>query len=151
MQRYKPWQATWPSMADFRVCMPMLWPQTVRSRIHEDEKGLEKSFSLLPPAARDGTWAHGSLSGFSERMSKGLLLQQEAKFEADWNAIKRSYPKAQKDLYQYYWLIVNTRSFYFELQGIEEKKPKEDRMVLCPFVDFFNHADHGVSTVDNVA
>ena len=43
----------------------------------------------------------------------------------------------------YYWLIANTRTFYHELPGRKQKKKmaREDCMALCPFADYFNHAD----------
>lgn len=42
----------------------------------------------------------------------------------------------------YYWLLVNTRTFYHERPGMKKAKTaREDRMALCPFADYFNHAD----------
>ena len=149
-ESYAPWQATWPSMADFRACMPILWPEKLRTRLDVDAHGYENICSLLAPAIGNGRWAHDSLAGFGERMSRGLLHQQEEKFRRDWETVERVFSEADRDTYLYCWLVVNTRSFYFELPGLKETRPKEDHMVLCPFVDYFNHADHGVSGVEFV-
>lgn len=58
-----------------------------------------------------------------------------------------------QELFTYYWLIVNTRTFYWDYSTISTKrkgKPGkklvgDDCMTLCPFADYFNHADGGVS------
>ena len=101
--------------------------------------------SILPPAIGCGAWAHPSLTMFREAMSPGLLKKQETKFDRDFATVQRLFPNIDVDLYEYCWLIVNTRSFYYELPGLKEKRSKEDCLVLCPFADLFNHADGGVS------
>lgn len=80
-----------------------------------------------------------------------LLKHQRGKFDRDWLALDGKIPEASKDLYQYYWLIVNTRCFYwtyFKRAKEAAKKGKtlsrDDCMALCPFADYLNHADEGV-------
>ena len=55
------------------------------------------------------------------------------------------FPDGTLPQYTYFWLIVNTRSFYFEIPGCDVVQKYDDRMVFCPFADYFNHNDHGVS------
>lgn len=70
--------------------------------------------------------------------------RQKADYERDWDAAKtlceqRGWDQAN---FRYYWCIVNSRSFHW--------KPSAGRagsMVLCPFVDYMNHAPSG-STVN---
>ncbi|KLU83264.1 hypothetical protein MAPG_02328 [Magnaporthiopsis poae ATCC 64411] len=42
--------------------------------------------------------------------------------------------------YRYAWLLANTRTFYY-VDPRTAKLPREDRMVLQPVADLFNHAD----------
>jgi len=149
IEPYALWRSTWPSMTDFEECMPMLWHEDLRTRYGVDDKGCRNSHSLLPPAIGNGCWAHPLVSKFSNQTSCGLLDEQEKKFQRDWDMIKRAFPTIARYTYLYYWLIINTRSFYFELPGPKATRPKDDRMALCPFADFFNHADHGVSEVEH--
>lgn len=81
-----------------------------------------------------------------------LLRHQRSKFDRDWLALDGRIPEASKNLYEYYWLIVNTRCFYwtyFKKAKEAAKKGKtlsrDDCMALCPFADYLNHADEGVS------
>ena len=138
---YAPWQATWPSFADFRECIPMLWSEKLKVALETNRVADSGMYSLLPPALRD---SRCSVASFGKCNSHGLLRQQENRFLADWEKVQKALPKADKETYLYYWLIVNTRSFYFELPGSKGPKPKADHMALCPFVDLFNHADHEV-------
>ena len=70
--------------------------------------------------------------------------RQKADYARDWEAAKplceeRGWDEAT---FRYYWCIVNSRSFHW--------KPSAGRagsMVLCPFVDYMNHAPTG-STVE---
>ena len=78
-------------------------------------------------------------------MSRGLLHEQEVKFDKDLVAMQKAFLDIDVDWYQYCWLVVNTRSFYYELPGLKSKRPKEDCMVMCPVIDLFNHGDQGVS------
>ena len=140
LQNYKAWTTTWPTLSAFEACMPILWPEKLRTRVDGSN-----TCSILPPAIGCGGWAHRSLMSFRNDMSPGLLRKQEAKFEKDIATVQRQFPKLSVDRYRYYWLVVNTRTFYYELPNLKEKRSNEDRLVMCPFVDFFNHADEGVS------
>ena len=109
------------------------------------EEPSDSPCSLLPPVIGCGVWADPSLDSFHEDMSRGSLHEQEGKFGRDLVAMRKAFPDIDVDWYQYCWLVVNTRTFYYELPGLKSKRPKEDRMVMCPFIDLFNHADQGVS------
>ena len=139
--RYLEWEATWPTDEDLRECMPILWPKAVRSSQQLPDNLENGEFRALPPAISDLSFydhASGKVSG-------GLLHVQERNFSRDWVAVSRALSTAKYQEFLYYWLIVNTRSFYYELPSRGKTQPKADRMVLCPFVDYFNHTDYGVS------
>lgn len=128
--------------------MPILWPQLLKESL--DNSG-EPSYRIaqskvpsfqLPPAI-GGKW-RGMLEYFARR-DAGLLYRQEQKLKADWESVSKVFPDQALPEYTYYWLVVNTRSFYFDILEGEVPKSHDDRMVLCPFVDYFNHSDHGVS------
>jgi len=60
--------------------------------------------------------------------------------------------------YRYAWMLVNSRSFYWDYPAAKPEKrqprgrqkpkslPVNDCMTLCPFMDYFNHSNGGVST-----
>ena len=145
---YGPWAATWPCLKEFEESMPLLWSCKLSQMLGPDGKSSathryhEASPFVLPPAI-GGRW---QLVPSPSRVCEdaGLLNQQARKFGADWNIVSRIFPDKFWEDYAYYWLIVNTRSFYFELPDATNT-PQADRMVMCPFVDYFNHNDHGVS------
>ena len=145
---YGPWAATWPSLKEFEESMPLLWSGKLSQMLGPDGKSSathryhEASPFVLPPAI-GGRWQLvPSLSKASEDVA--LLNQQARKFGADWNIVSRIFTDTVWEDYAYYWLIVNTRGFYFELPDATNI-PQADRMVMCPFIDYFNHNDHGVS------
>ncbi|KAL0261893.1 hypothetical protein SLS55_003326 [Diplodia seriata] len=117
------WQPVWPKKEEFESIMPMNWE--------------EREKELLP--------AH----------AKSLLEKQQEKFEKDWRALRAHLPSGDcRDLFTYYWLIVNTRTFYWDYptttrtgkQQVKRRKlAPDDCMALCPFMEYFNHADEGVS------
>lgn len=91
--------------------------------------------SLLPPAATT------------------LLNNQLSKFDKDWSTLQPHLPSITKDLYTYTWLIVNTRTFYWEYPDLANSHPRlpkkrnrltaDDCYAMCPFMDYFNHSDIG--------
>ena len=100
-----------------------------------------------------------------------LLLKQQQKFQKDLANIRSRWaedePSSKFDLeaeYAWAWLIVNTRSFYWDypektidLQAPVKKRKRVDRpllarddcMCLCPYLDYLNHtaADDAVSAL----
>lgn len=148
--RYSPWKNSWPSMQDFQVSMPILWPSLMKEPLdnegnpHHRIGQCEDPAFILPPAMA-GRWAHYQMREFWKIRDTTPLFRQEKKLNADWGIVSKVYPDHTLAEYTYYWLIVNTRSFYFEVSGREAARNHDDRMVLCPFIDYFNHKDHGVS------
>ncbi|KAK6087808.1 hypothetical protein SCUP234_01447 [Seiridium cupressi] len=74
--------------------------------------------------------------------AKKLLSKQQAKLAKDWAAVSAAFPDLDEDRYTYGWLLANTRTFYY-LSPTLRRRTKEDRMVLQPVADLFNHADEG--------
>lgn len=111
--------------------MPLCWPQsekeTLSAELLDETADIEAVRLPFTPAMH------------------ALLRTQKQKLKADWFNVLAICPETYFETYVYYWLIVNTRSFYFEMPNVEKQPPREDRMVLCPFVDLFNHSDVGVS------
>ena len=148
--RYAHWKNSWPSMQDFQESMPILWPSLMREPLDHDESPHymsgqnEDSVFILPPAIA-GRWAHYQMHEFWNVRDGAPMYRQEKKLESDWNVVSKVFPNKTLPVYTYYWLIVNTRSFYFEVSGRDVAQDHDDRMVLCPFIDYFNHSDHGVS------
>ncbi|KAF2839012.1 SET domain-containing protein [Patellaria atrata CBS 101060] len=70
-----------------------------------------------------------------------LLAKQLAKFERDWEQLRTSAftPILDKEVYSYYWMIVNTRCFFWEFADIKPKN-SETCLAMFPFADYFNHA-----------
>ena len=146
LEHLEVWKATWPSKAEYAAVMPVTLPPSLRRKLQWTLHGVKREFHLLPP----------SLAGLSlPVMGDGqcpedhppLLLKQEAKLQQDWAAVREALPDAVLEEYRYFWLLVNTRSFYYDLPLRLEPQTHDDRMILCPFLDYFNHADHGVSPI----
>lgn len=84
------------------------------------------------------------------------MQAQQQKYLKDWQTWQSMIPSGAEKSFQYHWLIVNTRTFFWKHHGSGAKKLSkkirrtcnDDRMVLCPFVDYFNHSDEGC-TVSN--
>ena len=137
---YSEWEATWPTIEILRECMPIMWPSTVRNQQVSSVSSRPSSFGALPRGI-DGV----SLSSGRLEKHPGTLSIQEKNLARDWKVVSCALSTAKYNDFLYYWLIVNTRSFYYELPSKGKTQTRADRMALCPFVDYFNHADHGVS------
>ncbi len=76
-----------------------------------------------------------------------MLLKQKRTCEKDYRAVSKAFPQVVRDEYLYYWLAINTRSFYYVRPGSTQTGViiSNDCMALCPFIDYFNHSDSGVS------
>lgn len=82
-----------------------------------------------------------------------LLANQSTKLEKDWNDLRPHITSISKELFTYTWLIVNTRTFYWEYPDLPNSHPRlpkkrkqltaDDCYAMCPFMDYFNHSDVG--------
>ena len=112
--------------------------------LHETKvNGSEQSLSLLPPAISGLISARSSNAVPHTFIS--LLCKREAAIVKDWKIVSKAYPSAGLEQYRYFWLIVNSRSFFYDVPQNPEPQNSGDKMVLCPYLDYFNHADEGVS------
>ena len=137
-----PWKASWPSPEDFKSSMPLLWPPSVRKSLPPNKPAHESVCFPLPPAV-GGRWAHPQMRDFWNARNTCLLLKQEKKLNSDWEIVSKLFPDEPFEKYRYYWLIVNTRGFYWEFPGEKLPKRHDDRLVLAPWMDLFNHSDRG--------
>ena len=82
-----------------------------------------------------------------------LLTNQLTKLNKDWTDLSPHIPSISKDLFTYTWLIVNTRTFYWNYPDLPNSHPRlpkpkkkltgDDCYAMCPFMDYFNHSDVG--------
>ena len=134
-------------MDDFRTSMPVLWLKHVRDSISVQSTPGTKTFYPLPPGI-GGAWSNERIGEqqCQELRTSSLLAVQERKLRTDMQtALVKDANSEQRDKFIHNWMIVNTRSFYYDFPLKWKTKSKEDNMILCPFVDYFNHADLGVS------
>jgi hypothetical protein len=81
--------------------------------------------------------------------AKQLLNKQQARFERDWKTFQRGFPSMPRQDYLYTWLLVNTRTFYYETPAML-KLPWHDRLALLPVADLFNHTSVGCSVTFSI-
>lgn len=62
---------------------------------------------------------------------------------SDREVVSSVFTDVEFEQYRYFWHVVNTRGFYWEFPGEIPPESHEDRMVLMPWVDYFDHNDHG--------
>jgi hypothetical protein len=75
--------------------------------------------------------------------ARQILDKQERMFTRDWKAVSSSFAdKVTKRGYSYAWLLVNSRTFYYETPDTAQY-PWEDRLAQLPVADLFNHAEPG--------
>ena len=137
-------------MQELQASMPILWPSFMREPLDRRGdpyyiNGPRKDLIFIFPPAIAGRWAQYQMHEFWNVRDTAPVYQQEKKLKADWDIVSRVFPEKTLPVYTYYWLIINTRSFYFEVSGTEAAHGHDDHMVLCPFIDYFNHNDYGVS------
>ena len=114
-------------------------------RVHESKiDGSRQSLMLLPPAI-SGMTSTGDSDSLVPRNLTSLLCKREAAITKDWKVVSKTCPSAEFEQYRYFWLIVNSRSFFYDVPQDPEPQSHGDKMVLCPYLDYLNHADEGVS------
>lgn len=133
VSKYAAWWDAWPTLQDFKESMPILWPKHLKERVHRETTNTRTITEYSPP----------STSLKNPTSYEGPLVQQEKNFEKCFQAVKSMFPNTDRENYCYYWLIVNSRSFYHLPAGADAPKERNDAIALCPYADYFNHTDVG--------
>ncbi|KAI9819399.1 MAG: hypothetical protein M1826_001148 [Phylliscum demangeonii] len=107
------------------------WLQTWRA-VWPSKEDMTQAMPLLwPPALRR----------LLPPLSQEIVREQRRKLDRDFAAAVIVLPnEVGRDDYEYHWLLVNTRTFYHVTDRTRDL-PAADRMALCPYLDYFNHAD----------
>ncbi|KZM23298.1 uncharacterized protein EKO05_0004501 [Ascochyta rabiei] len=94
-----------------------------------------------------------ALQDLLPRAAELLLTNQRTKLNKDWTDLHPHLPTISEDLFTYTWLIVNTRTFYWNYPDLPNSHPRlpkrknkltgDDCYAMCPFMDYFNHSDVG--------
>lgn len=135
-------------------------PNTVRSKLPKDisvhgllaaDLALDTTdkysiWNAVCPAPEDFTsmpllWP-AALQSLLPEPARKLLSKQQTKLAKDWAAVHTAFPQLWEDKYTHGWLLANTRTFYYVSPSLK-RRGKEDRMVLQPVADLFNHGDEG--------
>ncbi|KAK7985098.1 hypothetical protein PG988_002720 [Apiospora saccharicola] len=143
---YAAWNAVCPTPADF-ASMPLHWPPALQELL----PGPARALLARQRAKVERDWAAASklfLSSSSSSPSSSSPPSDangdddddgtEKKTEGDATAAAAD-ASAKKQRFIHAWLLVNTRTFYHESPRLR-RRAKEDRMVLQPVADLFNHA-----------
>ncbi|KAL9126595.1 MAG: hypothetical protein Q9217_004387 [Psora testacea] len=129
---YDSWTATWPSPEEIADSMPLLWPRILRepftNRSTDTCPSTGQTVFPLPPAI-GGKWASSEISASCTLSDASLLHRQEIKLQKDWKIVSRVFPDSPFCDFVYYWLMVNTRCFYYEMPG-EGNVPSVDDCLL---------------------
>ncbi|KAK2743410.1 hypothetical protein FQN57_004875 [Myotisia sp. PD_48] len=156
LEKYAIWKSVWPELQDFESSMPIIWSSEMTGRRglasylsgpEENDNNLERSQSGLPPCIT-GTWNSLLREGKKKQLVRGYVLENQdmltaqiKRLRAAFRATRHIFPTANRWDYIYYWLIINTRCFYYLPDGAPQPEDRNDAMALCPFADYFNHSD----------
>lgn len=130
--------------------MPMLWPRSLGGLTWPDSddaadpvKESASQPNFLPPCI-SGSWnsiQKGVAIKEYETEHQELVMHQGQRLGKAWNDVVSVIPDIDWKSFSYYWLILNTRSFYWVAPDQEPPEDRNDAMALLPFADYFNHSD----------
>ncbi|KAL8862301.1 MAG: hypothetical protein Q9178_001310 [Gyalolechia marmorata] len=126
--------------------MPICWRQHGKTALTEellDEDTSHDDYYLPFPPAIGHPTVPALNDFFDASPNLSLLQKQRKKLKADWESVTRSLPKTSFETYVHYWLLVNARTFYFEMPNVKTHPPRDDRIAMCPLIDLFNHSETG--------
>ncbi|KAJ5692184.1 hypothetical protein N7462_001607 [Penicillium macrosclerotiorum] len=145
LAEYELWRKAWPTRRDFEDSLPLLWPAALGGLPlpDSDPNELQAEANLLTPCI-SGKWPTIEKIIPMKQYDtehQNLLLGQDIRLRKAWAHVTTIFPETDWRLFSYYWLIINTRSFYWVAEGEEPPNDRNDAMAMLPFADYFNHAD----------
>ncbi|KAK8074943.1 Ribosomal lysine N-methyltransferase s.t1.c11 [Apiospora hydei] len=160
---YAAWNAVCPTPADF-ASMPIHWPPALQellpgparvllarqqAKIERDWAAASKlflspstpsaSYSSSPSSSALDVVVNGVNGGGGDDDTNNIVKTNDKEEEGKAEAVDDANANLLKQKFVHAWLLVNTRTFYHESPRLR-RRAKEDRMVLQPVADLFNHA-----------
>lgn len=144
------WRNVWPSWQELEDSTPILWPAHLRrsNSAYEDDDNLSRP-SLLPPSV-SGLWNSFEKVPVGvdyDTRYQNMLAQEEKRLRRAWEQILTVFPDTEWKTFAYYWLIINSRSFYYISPGKGEPEDWNDAIAMVPYADYFNHEDNAACEV----
>ncbi|KAE8131589.1 hypothetical protein BDV38DRAFT_275810 [Aspergillus pseudotamarii] len=141
------WRNVWPNWQELEDSTPILWPAHLRrsNSAYEDEDN-SSTPSLLPPSV-SGLWNSFEKVPVGvdyDTRYQNMLAQEEKRLRHAWEQVLSVFPKTEWKTFAYYWLIINSRSFYYISPGKDEPEDWNDAIAMVPYADYFNHEDNAV-------
>ncbi|KAF7588594.1 hypothetical protein BBP40_005479 [Aspergillus hancockii] len=143
------WRSVWPSWQELEDSMPILWPAHLRRSNSSFEDEDESGPSLLPPSV-SGLWNSFEKVPVGvdyDTRYQNMLAQEEKRLRHAWEHVIAVFPKTEWKSFAYYWLIINSRSFYYVAPGREAPEDWNDAIAMVPYADYFNHEDNSACEV----
>lgn len=145
------WYNTWPTRKDFEDTMPLLWPVAVGGVQwpgNEPVKPNDVQHNIIPPGI-SGHWNTFQIerSTRNEQEHRNIMVLQERRLRKAFEDVSSARPDTDWHTFSYFWLILNTRSFYWVGPDQEPPEDRNEALALVPFADYFNHADVEVSSL----
>ncbi|KAB8213940.1 hypothetical protein BDV33DRAFT_196527 [Aspergillus novoparasiticus] len=139
------WRNVWPNWQELEDSTPILWPPHLRrsNSTLEDEDN-SSAPSLLPPSV-SGLWNSFKKVPVGvdyDTRYQNMLAQEEKRLTHAWEQVLSVFPKTEWKTFAYYWLIINSRSFYYISPGKDEPEDWNDAIAMVPYADYFNHEDN---------
>jgi hypothetical protein len=141
------WRNVWPSWQELEASTPILWPAHLRRSNSSFEEEDESRPSLLPPSI-SGLWNSFEKVPVGvdyDTRYQNMLAQEEKRLRHAWERVVTVFPETEWKTFTYYWLIINSRSFYYVSPGKEAPEDWNDAIAMVPYADYFNHEDNAVS------
>ncbi|KAI0452662.1 putative SET domain-containing protein [Xylaria acuta] len=136
-------------------------PTSITSRLPSDMRlhGLLAADLTLRTSSTDSPWVEvlptqanfeasvplmwpEELHAFLPRSAYHILKRQQIKFQHECDSVAKAFPDLDRSKYKYFWLIINSRTFYYEAPEMAKYR-WEDKLCLLPAADLFNHSNDG--------
>ncbi|KAE8353124.1 hypothetical protein BDV28DRAFT_148373 [Aspergillus coremiiformis] len=144
------WRNVWPSWQELEDSTPILWPAHLRrSNSTSDDEDNPSGPVLLPPSVsgRWNTFEKAPVDIDYDTRYQNMLAQEENRLTHAWEQVISVFPKTEWKTFAYYWLIINSRSFYYLSPGKNEPEDWNDAIAMVPYADYFNHEDNAACEV----
>ncbi|KAK6860019.1 SET domain-containing protein [Apiospora arundinis] len=143
---YAAWNAVCPTPADF-ASMPLYWspelqallPGPARRLLAQQRAKVERDWAAASKLFRSSSSSSPPSLDVVDVYEEEAVNGDKKTEKTKTKTTEEEEQETAKQKFVHAWLLVNTRTFYHESPRLR-RRAKEDRMVLQPVADLFNHA-----------
>lgn len=125
------------SLLALEIALEMTGASKAKANLYIDTLPKDADFAATTPLM----WP-AQLQKLLPRLARKIVTEQQTAINQNFREVSKKFPDLSKDVFIHSWLLVNTRTFNYEVAELQHLST-DGQIALVPIADLINHSEGG--------